>query len=59
MKKVPKVALLIETSNSYARELLHGVRAWVREQGPWSSRLNEQGRAGGGGLAGVFEGLAR
>ena len=44
MKKVPKVALLIETSNSYARELLHGVRAWVREHGPWSIRLTEQGR---------------
>lgn len=44
MKKVPKVALLIETSNSYARELLHGVRAWVRENGPWSLRLTEQGR---------------
>jgi LacI family transcriptional regulator len=44
MKKTPKVALLIETSNSYARELLHGVRAWVRENGPWSIRLTEQGR---------------
>ncbi len=44
MKPVPKVALLIETSNSYARELLHGVRAWVRENGPWSIRLTEQGR---------------
>lgn len=44
MKKVPKVALLVETSNSYARELLHGVRSWVREHGPWSIRLTEQGR---------------
>ncbi len=44
MKKVPKVALLVETSNSYARELLHGVRSWVRENGPWSIRLTEQGR---------------
>ncbi len=43
-KAPPKVALLIETSNSYARELLHGVRAWVREHGPWSIRLTEQGR---------------
>lgn len=42
--EAPKVALLIETSNSYARELLHGVRAWVREKGPWSIRLTEQGR---------------
>ncbi len=44
MKSTPKVALLVETSNSYARELLHGVRAWVRENGPWSIRLTEQGR---------------
>ena len=41
---MPKVALLIETSNSYARELLHGVREWVREHGPWAIRLTEQGR---------------
>ncbi len=44
MKPVPKVALLVETSNSYARDLLHGVRSWVRESGPWSIRLTEQGR---------------
>jgi LacI family transcriptional regulator len=44
MKSTPKVALLVETSISYARELLHGVRAWVRENGPWSIRLTEQGR---------------
>lgn len=36
--------MLIETSNSYARELLHGVREWVREHGPWAIRLTEQGR---------------
>jgi LacI family transcriptional regulator len=39
-----KVALLIETSNRYARELLRGVRAWVREHEAWSIRLTEQGR---------------
>lgn len=44
VKPPPKVALLIETSNSYARELLQGVRAWVREKGPWLLRLTEQGR---------------
>jgi LacI family transcriptional regulator len=44
MKSVPKVALLVETSNSYARDLLRGVRSWVRERGPWSIRLTEQGR---------------
>lgn len=40
----PKVALLIETSNRYARELLRGVRAWVREHSEWTLRLTEQGR---------------
>ena len=39
-----KVALLIETSNRYARELLRGVRAWVREHEAWTIRLTEQGR---------------
>ena len=40
----PKVALLVETSNAYARELLHGVRAWLREHGPWVLWLAEAGR---------------
>lgn len=40
----PKVALLVETSNAYARELLHGVRAWLREHGPWTLWLSETGR---------------
>ncbi len=44
MKPTPKVALLIETSNSYARELLQGVRSWVREHEAWTIRLTEQGR---------------
>jgi LacI family transcriptional regulator len=39
-----KVALLIETSNRYARELLRGVRAWVGEHEAWTIRLTEQGR---------------
>lgn len=39
-----KVALLIETSNSYGRELLQGIRAWMREHESWSVRLVEQGR---------------
>lgn len=32
----PHVALLIETSRTYGRELLHGVRKYVAERGPWS-----------------------
>lgn len=40
----PRVALLIETSNRYGRQLLRGVRQWEHEHGPWALRLVEQGR---------------
>src|SRR5688500_8540537 len=39
----PRVALLIETSNAYARGLLRGIAAYVREHG-WSVYLAEHGR---------------
>ncbi|HMO64066.1 MAG TPA: DNA-binding transcriptional regulator, partial [Verrucomicrobiota bacterium] len=39
-----KVALIVETSNAYARELLHGVRAWMGGHGSWSVYLAEHGR---------------
>lgn len=42
----PAVALLIETSNQYCRELLRGVRDYLRERGPWALHLTEQGRGG-------------
>jgi LacI family transcriptional regulator len=44
MRRRPAVALLIETSNAYARGLLEGVMAYVREHQPWSIYLPEQGR---------------
>lgn len=44
MKERPRVALVIETSNSYGRGLLRGIHAYVREHGPWSTYLAEQGR---------------
>lgn len=44
MKKQPEVALLIETSNSYARELLHGIRSYWREHRSWTIYLPEQAR---------------
>lgn len=44
MKRRPQVALLIETSNAYARGLLEGITAYVREHGPWSIYLSEHGR---------------
>jgi LacI family transcriptional regulator len=39
-----KVALLVETSNAYARGLLRGIVSYVRERGPWSVYLAEHGR---------------
>ncbi|WP_145357326.1 XylR family transcriptional regulator [Alienimonas californiensis] len=38
------VALLIETSNSYARGLLAGINAWQQEHEAWSTYLPEQER---------------
>jgi LacI family transcriptional regulator len=44
MKARPAVALLIETSNSYSRDLLHGIHAYLGQHRPWAIRLSEQGR---------------
>jgi len=45
MPKVFKVALLIETSNRYGRDLLYGVRDWIQARGEkWSVRFTEQAR---------------
>lgn len=39
MARLPHVALLIETSRSYGRSVLQGVRRWLAEHGPWSVYL--------------------
>ena len=39
-----RVALLIETSNHYCRELLYGIRAYMAEAGHWRIQLTEHGR---------------
>jgi len=44
MKAIPHVALLIETSNAYCRELLQGIAAYVRDNRPWSIYLSEHER---------------
>lgn len=44
MRKRRSVALLIETSNAYARGLLAGIMAYVRQHTPWSIYLPELGR---------------
>lgn len=44
MNNLPKVALLIETSNSYARGLLRGIVSYIRENRQWSIYLSEHNR---------------
>ena len=44
MKSTFKVALLIETSNRYGRDLLYGVRDWMGAGGRWAVRFTEQAR---------------
>ncbi len=44
MAKTFKVALLIETSNRYGRDLLYGVRDWMRQSDSWAVRFTEQSR---------------
>ena len=43
-RRVKQVALLIETSNAYARGLLRGIVGYIREHGAWSLYLAEHGR---------------
>lgn len=38
------VALLVETSNAFAREVLHGIRDWMDAHDTWAVHLSEQGR---------------
>ncbi|HOX06915.1 MAG TPA: DNA-binding transcriptional regulator [Planctomycetota bacterium] len=47
MSRQLKVALLIESSNAYARGLLRGVAAYMREHRPWSVYLAEASRGEG------------
>lgn len=39
MNHIPHVALLIETTRSYTRSMIRGVRRYVAENGPWSIYL--------------------
>lgn len=38
-QRIPRVALLIETTRTFSREMLAGVRRYVAEHGPWSTYL--------------------
>ena len=44
-KTLPKVALLFETTNAYARELLIGIGDYILSHGPWSVHFAELGRS--------------
>lgn len=44
MRRMRAVALLIETSNAYARGLLNGIRAYIRAHQSWSLYIPEQER---------------
>ncbi|MCS5617642.1 MAG: xylose operon transcription regulator XylR, partial [Pirellulales bacterium] len=39
----PHVALLVETSRTYGRDILRGVNRWIQEHGPWSVFLELRG----------------
>lgn len=43
-KRRRSVALLIETSNRYSRELLHGIHDWIHSHDDWALHLTEHGR---------------
>jgi LacI family transcriptional regulator len=39
MTAIPQVAVLVDTSRSYGRDIVRGIRRYVAEQGPWSLYL--------------------
>ena len=43
LREIPRVLLLVETTNSYGRRILEGIGRYVHEHGPWS--LNFESRS--------------
>jgi LacI family transcriptional regulator len=39
MSHIPQVAILVDTSRSYGRDIVRGIRRYVAENGPWSLYL--------------------
>src|SRR3989304_9932438 len=39
MREIPKVALLVETSRGFGRDLLKGIARYARLHGPWSFHI--------------------
>jgi LacI family transcriptional regulator len=42
MSAIPQVAVLVDTSRSYGRDIVRGIRRYVAEQGPWSLYLESR-----------------
>jgi LacI family transcriptional regulator len=42
MSTIPQVAVLVDTSRSYGRDIVRGIRRYVAEQGPWSLYLESR-----------------
>jgi LacI family transcriptional regulator len=47
LKKLPKVALLIESSRKFGRDVLSGIARYVHVHGPWSCYIEERELHGG------------
>jgi LacI family transcriptional regulator len=47
LRKLPKVALLIESSRKFGREVLSGIAKYVHVHGPWSCYIEERELHGG------------
>ena len=46
-KRIPRVALLIETSRTYGRGILRGIARYAHTHGPWSCFMQERDLHGG------------
>ena len=47
MRKLPKVALLIESSRKFGRDVLSGIAKYIHVHGPWSCYIEERELHGG------------
>lgn len=42
MSAIPQIAVLVDTSRSYGRDIVRGIRRYVAEHGPWSLYLESR-----------------
>jgi LacI family transcriptional regulator len=43
MRRVPQVAVLVESSRAFGRDLLQGIARYTHEHGPWSMYFEPHG----------------